>query len=357
MPAVKKPRPPSPPPVVSSSAPGLHLSGPSLRLRAAQKAHDQLMAQVARRRGEIDRLEARIRSAVTSMAARMVPIAEEGRRLDREIHGMFEALLQAKRSQRAHKQIRQVYLGLQESETLSPRGDGHAADGGDPFAEPPFDFGGGRPRFTPAHTAPRQEDRGALRELYRRLVEALHPDQVQDEAAKAHRTEVMKDVNVAFRDSDFARLVEIERAWAADPVAPAGGDDLERRQRALGEANVELRKQLRALDRQLRRLRQSPEAQLAREAKAPGKAGSEGGIAPLVDEAERALQGLRELHAFVAAFRDGQISLKDFLDGPLLTDPAELEVEEALLAFMRFAEELAPPRPKRGGGGPRRGRS
>ena len=338
----------------------LHLSGPSLRLRAAIDEHDKLRAKVARRRSDLDLLEAGIRSAVTQVASRMAPLAEEGQRLDREVHAMFETLLGAKHPPRARKQIRRIYSELQETGAISSRDDlgDLAPDGSEPFEEMPFGSGFDDSTFTPPQSAPKQQDRGALRDLYRRLVEALHPDKVQDEADKAHRTEVMKDITIAFRESDFARLVEIERTWASAPVPVDSEHDAERRHAALVEANLELRKQLRALDRQLRVLRRSPEAQLARGVKGHGQSGRDTGAAGMVEAAENGLNELRELHAFVAAFRDGKMSLADFLEGPTPGDDAfdEVDLEEALAALMGFAKEVAGMNRKSGPRGNRSGR-
>ncbi len=323
----------------------LDLTGPSLRLRAAMDEHDKLLAKVARRRRDLDRLETGIRSAMTVVASRMAPLAEEGQRLDQEVHAMFEALLSAKRPQRARKEIRRVYLELQETGALSSRDEveGGVPDGDGTSDGMPFGFGDDDSTVAEAQSAPKPQDRGVLRDLYRRLVEALHPDKVQDEADKAHRTEVMKDVTVAYRESDFARLVEIERAWAAAPVPVAGEDDVERRHAALVAANLELRKQLRALERQLRLLRRSPEGQLAKDMDRRRQSGRDAAVASIVEEAESDLNQLREVHAFVSAFRDGKMSLAEFIEVPWCADDADddIDLDEVLVAFMGFAGEVS----------------
>ena len=345
----------------------LRLSGPSLRLRDAMDQHDKLLAKVTRRRRDLDRLEASVRSTVTAVAGRTVPLAEEGRRLDQEVHAMFEALLAAKHPQRARKQIRRVYYDLQETGAISWRADAHyvAPDGDEPADDVPFGFPNDAATAGSAESAPKQQDRGALRDIYRRLVEALHPDIVQDEADKAHRTEVMKDITIAFREGDFARLVEIERTWAAAPAPMASERDVERRHAALIETNRELRKQLRELEKQLRALRRSPEGQLASDIDRHGQSGRDAGIAGVVEAAESELNELREMHAFVGAFRDGKMSLAEFLDGPARNHDVDEagDFEAALAALMSIAEEEAamnrrPRAPgKNSGRKPRRGRA
>ena len=138
------------------------------------------------------------------------------------------ALAAAKgRSRREREQIRGVHRDLQRmgviSTRQSPAGGKEAAASSPEWGDDPFggaDDAEGLPR--PAAAPFRDPDRAVIRGLLRRLAEALHPDKVQDERDKATRTEVMKEITVAYRERDFARLVEIERAWAASaPVCRA----------------------------------------------------------------------------------------------------------------------------------------
>ena len=309
----------------SAAADSISLSGPSLRLRAALAEHDQLLAKIARRRADLDRLTETIRSTMTQVASRVAPLAAEGMRLDREVHAMFEALLGEKHSRRARKRLRGLHQDLQDAGVLSWREVDDASEGDDdPDSDVPFDppygspFGpGGMPADLPhADSAPKQQDRGVLRDLYRRLVEAVHPDTVQDEGDKARRTEVMKDITRAFRDSDFARLVEIERSWAAALGRPDREDEVERRHAVLVENNLRLREQLRGLDRELRELRRSPEAQMVGDPKRRGRGGRPGssGLEVMVDEVRVGVDTLRELHANVVAFRDGKVTLDRLIE-------------------------------------------
>ena len=200
----------------------------------------------------------------------------------------------------------------------------------------------------PSARRPQEGDRGAIRGLFRRLAEALHPDRVQDEQDKATRTEVMKQIAVAYHAGDFARLVEIERTWATSgaPLATDDEGELERRLAAMERANEELRKQLRAIDRDLRLRRNSGEGQLARNLKRRRDAGQETSV---TGEVEQDLQGLRRMLEFVRSFRDGQISLAKFLDGPDAKEEAgDAEMLEALAALaMLMGGEGIGAQPKR----------
>ena len=112
-----------------------------MRLRMVVEEHDKLLALVARRRNEIERVEQEIRTAVTRVAGHMEPLAEEAQRLDEAIHRMLEALASAKeRPRRERNQIRGVHRDLQKMGILSPR-ETAAADHVRDFGEPAEDDG------------------------------------------------------------------------------------------------------------------------------------------------------------------------------------------------------------------------
>lgn len=317
------------------------MSEPAERLRWALEEHDKLLARVGKRRKELERVECEVRAAVARVAGHMAPLAEEADRLDEAIHARLEVLAADKRrSRRERNQIRGVHRDLQRMAILTERESpepassrGHDGDGPCRCHERGADF----ERIAPA---PRETERGALRDLFRRLAEALHPDRVQDEEAKATRTEVMKEITVAYRERDFARLVEIERAWATSvSVVSDRSDEVERRLAAMTEANDELRSQQRQLERELRRLRNSEDGRLASALK---RHRGDGGLANIVGPAEEELETLRRVHDFVEAFAAGKITLAEFLAGP---PPAEAETEEVSLiledALCQLASVLA----------------
>lgn len=65
----------------------------------------------------------------------------------------------------------------------------------------------------------------ALQDVYRALAKALHPDREQDPAEQARKTEVMREVNVAYEAKDLLRLLELQlelervEATQADAIA------------------------------------------------------------------------------------------------------------------------------------------
>jgi uncharacterized coiled-coil protein SlyX len=354
-----------------ASGSAVEVQAPPARLAAAAARHDALVAKVARRRAVRDALVADTRQAVSQVAMRMHALVEEMRRLDGESHALLQALIDdpaRSRSQRA--ELARIYRSL-EGDVISarprpgvrgragwdepadeppPRGRGRAARGHEPTGEP----------YTPSR--PRPAERGTLRALFRRLAEALHPDKVQDDGERARRTEVMKQVTVAYQEGDYARLVEIELAWAAAvptiDVAALDVDELARRIAVKERAIAELETQLAALERELRKLRASADGRLAR---AYAEHGGADGRLPDEREAAADLERMRAVRDFILDFRDGRISFARFREGPGpddddgLVDPLADELDDVLadlraelrgaprevVAFVEELEQLA----------------
>lgn len=118
---------------------------------------------------------------------------------------------------------------------------------------------------------------------------------------------------------------------------------MDRRRAALDRAIDELRKQLRDIEKQLRALRRSPEGGAQRGFNRNGEAGRDAALAYLTEEAEQDLQRLRDMHAFVGAFRDGKLSREEFLAGPSVRDPEDLDLGELLADPLGFAQTTAAP--------------
>ncbi|MGN4191104.1 J domain-containing protein, partial [Burkholderia gladioli] len=97
--------------------------------------------------------------------------------------------------------------------------------------------------------APAQVSR-SLRDLYRRLASALHPDREPDADERERKTVLMQRLNRAYDKQDLLQLLELERdLGAADADRLAGaGDEL------LRHYNGILKAQLASLDRELHRV-------------------------------------------------------------------------------------------------------
>lgn len=362
--------------VGASGAPGqagLRLSAPAEQLRAALRIRDELIAKVARRKAALQAAENAADEAGAKVASVIEPKWARLYGFDDELHQLLDALTtDAARQPRERAALLRLYHSLQKHGVLSRRAEwelrtgrmqagpgGGGADerggpggrgGGRGGAQRAFEFdddedfvpgassgsGGGRGDDVASARRPPESQHGGLRALFRRLVEAFHPDRVQDEAEKAERTEVMKDITEAYRRGDLARLLELERrlndADAAgaleEDAALEDADELARRLEALDRNCDELRAQLRELERELRAVRRSPRGTVARELKRAGRAGYDLADLDVVQDLDRAAFELRRVRDAFTAYRDHRLSLLELLSHAAL---ASLRDDEELL--------------------------
>jgi hypothetical protein len=156
-----------------------------------------------------------------------------------------------------------------------------------------------------------------MRDLFRRLATAIHPDKTQDADSREQRTEAMKEVTRAYQDGDLARLLELEKVWLAGESPESGDheDETERRCSSIEQTNRELKRQLKELDTKMRELRRSAPAGFATALGLGGKHG-DAQLSGLLSTLENEVQALRETRAFVQSFVDGKITCAQFVAGP-----------------------------------------
>lgn len=155
--------------------------------------------------------------------------------------------------------------------------------------------------------APAQVSR-SLRDLYRRLASALHPDREPDADERERKTALMQRLNRAYDKQGLLQLLELERdLGAADADRLAGaGDEL------LRHYNGILKAQLASLDRELHRVEADfrhgygigANAVLSPDTALRTLGGDIAGLRRALAELERDLLALREIGA-----------LKDWLAG------------------------------------------
>jgi hypothetical protein len=337
---------------VSPQGTSLRLSAPAERLRAAMKLREALLAKVAKRKASITAIETEADAASAKVASVMEPRWAKLRGFDDEIHQLLDAITgEPSRLPRERAILTRLYHSMQKAGVISRRADWEVRTGRADEAEEAHDErgregadarGGRRGRGEPLRDfvespdadeevasarRPPESQHGGLRALFRRLVEAFHPDKVQDEDEKAARTEVMKDVTEAYRRGDLARLLELERRRAREVAGEAeeeaqlaAGDpeELERRLVALDQSCDELRAQLAELERAVRSVRRSPHAAMARELKRASRAGYDLVDLDVVRELDRAARDLRKMRDALTAFREERITLIDLLSTPAL---------------------------------------
>jgi len=304
---------------------------PSERIKFLGKKHKKVLTQVKRKRTELENFTTQMRDVASEMFQKGTPLYDQARKMDQEIHELFEEILTKRRLGKSSKQeIEEVYQMLQLTGKISPNPDAfQTSEQEDEDSEEDFDFdpddffGGNRQGFHQREeewedvSAPRPT--GDIRKLFLRLAERFHPDKVVDEKTRAHFTEIMKEINIAYRSGDFARLLEIDsQSETTIEVSQQSGE---------GQECIRLEKEIEVLKEQyeklkgeLQKIRYTPQGEMVKEYRRAEKAG-ENLIDLFLGDAKTEVADLEEIRDFVQAFRNKKITIKKFIQGPASAFP------------------------------------
>jgi hypothetical protein len=302
---------------------GLALHQAAARVQALLLERSRLLREVQKKKRQIHDVRQKASREAEEAVAKMAPLVERHDSLIRNLAALFDELLtEGRLSARARKRVASLRRTLELQGVLPPLAhdepDERFDDDRDPWPEPQPSSDPGTPPpgaqrarrpatlHEPEVAGAQQfgQERRSIRELFRNLARAVHPDQARHEAERAHRTEVMKEVTRAYEDGDLARLLELESTWQSERALADSGDAL-LRCRELERINRELLNQVRQLTRELRDAKQD-----AREASFGVAADA------LAEQASLELDQLDELYDFIRRFRDGELSLADLRRGP-----------------------------------------
>lgn len=299
------------PPFEGSAQQGLRLHAAGDRLGSLLQQRERLLAEVRKKRAALEAAKAEAEAAAERTTTRMAPIMAKFQQLRHEIGALFHELLAPGRlSARARKQVKRVHRGLVAEDIITgfdePEWESDAADEPE-HAEDPFPPPSSRGREREARVAPaaqrgQEAGRESLRAIFKRLALAVHPDRARGDSDRERRTEVMKEATRAYEDGDFARLLELEKHWQAGGESAAATDE--------GRRCAELEQTLRELTRQAR--------ELTAELRYVRRQAREDLLGVPLDElllgAEDELKELEQVRDSTRAFRDGKLSLRQFLD-------------------------------------------
>ncbi len=332
--------------------------GAAARLQALLATENKLLTKVAGAQGRLKKLIEKIDALQVRLQEQSAPYLARCLAADQQIHQMFERMLDPadrRLGKRAKKQVRGVYLDLQDcgplSDRRSPADRQHPVDpSSDPFEG--FDFGSfeagpfsaSEPRGLPEPddgNQPMHKGRGreASRALFRKLADMLHPDKTPKELSteeRARREAAMKEASAAYGDGDLARLMWLEKSWALNQgPGPTHANALETRCEAVRKRIDELEMQADDLRYELGDLRHSIMGRAVADAK---RVGIERVLDEMCTDLEHDQQTLENIVSFVADFRDGRVSLETFLAGP---EPEPMDEDELEESFFDFLAEIA----------------
>lgn len=302
------------------------------RLATLERRRKALASKIARKQNEITSLENGCRELAALLAPGLDPLLARARVIDADIHSMFEDILTTRKlGKRSYKDILGVYHSLQDMGLISPRPFGRGGrSGGDipvdaPLGDPVEEESDPRdewhvPASGPPHGSAARH--GSVRDIFLQLASQFHPDRVTDADQQRRHTEIMMELNRAYRDGDVARLLEMERELDGRGTVERQGDaSPEDRCAKLEEQITLLEEQLIALGVHLASLSDSSMGELFGEYRRLRKRRGQDPIAILLHELEAQLASVEEVADFVRLFRDGKMTIKRFVAGPVVDEP------------------------------------
>ncbi len=305
-------------------------TSPDARFQFLEERQKKVLTLIKRKRTELSNLTEQIQEIARSMLSHGQPIYEQAQQLDREIHELFQEILtKRKLGKKSKLEIREVYEILQFSGRISPQFDEDdedfareeeaEAERSHPNGEDEGFFNdddesqwGGHSPFEETHSPRPSRD---MRKLFLKLADRFHPDKSADSEKREQYTEIMKEVNIAYKNGDFARLLEIEQQSEREVDIETAQNDRDRQCKQLEQDIKILERQYEQLKDQVRQARNTPQGMMVKEYRKAQREGTDL-VEESLEEFEEELASLEELRDFIKDFRDKKITIKEFLRGP-----------------------------------------
>ncbi|WP_103668147.1 J domain-containing protein [Pseudanabaena sp. BC1403] len=326
-------------PAATSSQGYLGLSDLRNRLNFLEKENDKLLKQIESNRTKLNNLNDSIKDVGIQIAQRIAPFRQKILELDHQIHDVFKEIFAGRKlGKKSRKDIESVYYHLQADGLISPQKLPTAADVEVDDSEDESEWRGYERR---SHqevmediARPDRDDLKKIRQLFLRLADRFHPDKVTDEVEKAFRTEVMKEINLAYQNGDLARLLEIEKQQELEALIDRdSSDDLTRHCAKVESENSFLKEQLATLKQQLKLTKKTQQGEMTAVFKKITKYGGDP-IGEALFEVEAHVEVVEQLHKFVLDFRDRRITIQEFLRVPTDLMQQQMTEEELMLEFL-----------------------
>jgi len=335
--------------VSSNTVTPLALSDLHLQLEGLEKEHQSLLKQIKKKRTELNNFVEKMRSLATEVFQRVSPNMKKMAELDTEIHGLFtEILTTRKMGKQTQKNIQSLYRSLQMGGIISYKHIEEEEEENDDNEELNELFENDdsqenhqrRRQFweteqdSQSPTVPRTDDSRKIRQTFLRLAEIFHPDKVKDNETQMTHTEIMKEINKAYKEGDLARLLEIERKYeVGETIDNNSEDDLTRKCKSIEQQNQILKNQYDKLKQELRLAKNTPEGSMVADYKKAAKQGVDC-IELMLETMQTQTKIVTEIRDFVQDFKDKKITIKEFLAGPQSLRSMKEDMMEELLEKM-----------------------
>jgi len=326
-----------------SSDNDLGLSDLRLRLNFLEKENDKLLKQIETNRTKLNTLNDSINEVTIQVFQRSAPFRQKIMELDGQIHNLFKEIFTGKKlGKKSLKDIQSLYYHLQFDGIISPKFSHMDAevsaednDSDDWHNKWSNHEERSHPQFKQDPPKLDREELKKIRQIFLRLADSFHPDKVTDESEKEYCTEVMKEINLAYKNGDLARLLAIEKQQELGEIINRfSSDDLTRHCTKVEAENSFLKDQLDNLKLQIKLTNKSQQGEMTAAFKRMIKYGMD----PLEDavrEIEAELLVIETLQKFIVDFRDRRITIKEFLKGPTaILQKEEMSEEEFVLEML-----------------------
>lgn len=319
----------------------LGLSDLRVRLNFLEKENSKLIKQIESNRTKLNNLNDSIKEVGIQIAQRVAPFRQKMYELDEQIHTVFQEILTGRKlGKNSRKDIETVYHHLQFDGVISPKHLPMESDifenNADSDDEPNWDSYKGKSHQQVIEDIPKpdRDELKKIRQLFLRLADSFHPDKVTDKAEKEYRTEIMKEINLAYQDGDLARLLAIEKQQELGAIIDRdSSDDLTRHCAKVEAENTYLKDQLETLKRQLKLTKKTQQGEMTAVFKKISKYGGDP-IGEALREVEFQISIVEKMHQFVVDLRDHRITIKEFLRGPEFLRQLQMSEEELMLEFL-----------------------
>jgi len=321
----------------------LGLSDLRVRLNFLEKENSKLIKQIESNRTKLHNFNESIKDVGIQIAQRVAPLRQKMWELDEQLHAVFQEILTGRKlGKKSRKDIESVYYALQCDGVISPK---HLpTDSEDLEDDHDDDFNGNddwhhhrgqsHQQILEDIPKPDRDELKKIRQLFLRLADSFHPDKVTDPAEKEYRTEIMKEINLAYQDGDLARLLAIEKQQELGLIIDRdSSDDLTRHCAKVEAENTYLKEQLETLKQQLKMTKKSEQGEITAVFKKISKYGGDP-IADALREAETQISAIEQTYQFVVDFRDRRMTIKEFLKGPTALMPQQMTDEELMAEFL-----------------------
>ncbi|MBR8829237.1 MAG: J domain-containing protein [Gomphosphaeria aponina SAG 52.96 = DSM 107014] len=296
------------------------------QLEPLLKEKEWLLKQIKRKRTELKNFVDQMRTIAREVFLKADPYYKKIYAFDEEIHSLFQEILTARKlGKKTKKDIENIYRNLQLMGLISPTNQGQEEqylDLDELFEEDEEEEE--EETNTQQQSSEISQDLNhrsntkEMRNIFLSLAEKFHPDKVTDPETQMRHTEIMKEINRAYKENDLAKLMEIAEKEAVERgLDLENEEEIDRKFRLLTKENQLLTQQYEYLKKELSLAKNTPEGELVKEYR-KGKRQGNDLIAEMVDMVEGQLKAVENVKNFVQDFRDKKITIKEFLAGPNL---------------------------------------